>query len=164
MRIVSYAIAALTLSAVPAVAADPVGDWLVNDKVATIRIENCSGRLWGVVSWEKEPGGVDSNNPDPAKRRRPTLGMPVLLGMQPTGANQWEGKVYNSRDGKTYPVTLAMTSPNVLRIEGCLLGFLCGGENWTRVQSREAAPKSICGSISADASRVTTPPPVQPRR
>ena len=166
-KTLSSTLAALALSIASAAAQEPIGDWLVNDKVATIRIENCGGKLWGVVAWEKAPG-VDANNPDPAKRRRPTLGMPVLLAMQPTDGKQWEGNVYNSRDGKTYSVTISLSSPNVLRIEGCLLGFLCGGENWTRVKADVQtsapktgkpgsgadanAPKSICPSVAADAN------------
>src|SRR5262245_27821990 len=64
----------------PSPAPDPTGEWLVAQQIARIRIADCDGRLWGVVSWEAKPG-VDRNNPDPNLRSRPTLGMPVLLGM-----------------------------------------------------------------------------------
>ena len=63
-----------------ALSPDPTGEWLVAKSVARIRIVDCEGRRWGVVSWELRPG-VDSNNPDRAKRSRPTLGMPILLRM-----------------------------------------------------------------------------------
>ena len=46
----------------------PIGDWLVKDGYANIRIDNCGGKMWGIVAWEKKPGGVDSENPDPAKK------------------------------------------------------------------------------------------------
>ena len=116
-----------------AFAADATGEWLVEEGVAKIRIENCSNRLWGVVSWEKEPGGLDSNNPDPAKKARPTMGMPILLGMKPEGA-KWKGEIYNSENGKTYSASVQLASPEKLKVEGCVLGFLCGGETWTRVK------------------------------
>lgn len=90
--------------------------------------------MWGVVSWEKEPGGRDTHNPDASKRNRPTLGMPILLDMKKKpGADQWEGHVYNAKDGQTYSSTITPTDPNHLEIQGCVLGFLCGGETWTRV-------------------------------
>src|SRR6185436_10770019 len=54
----------------PALAAEPVGEWLVKDGGAQIRIEPCADALWGVISWTREPA-IDSNNPDPAKRTRP---------------------------------------------------------------------------------------------
>lgn len=138
MRTISLAssltVAGLLLASVPAFAADPTGEWLVEEGVAKIRIENCGDRIWGVVSWEKEPGGIDSNNPDPAKRTRPTLGMPILLGMKPNGA-KWKGEIYNSENGKTYEASVQLASADKLKVEGCVLGFLCGGETWTRAKA-----------------------------
>ena len=43
----------------PALAADPTGDWKVADGVATIRVAQCNGNMWGAVSWEKTPGGKE---------------------------------------------------------------------------------------------------------
>ncbi len=112
----------------------PVGEWLVADRVARIRIVDCDGHLWGVVAWEAKPG-TDTKNPDPKLRNRPTLGMPILLDMVPTKPNRWEGNVYNSQNGHTYSANISLSDPNTLRIQGCVLGFLCGGENWTRVET-----------------------------
>jgi uncharacterized protein (DUF2147 family) len=120
-------------------AAEPIlGDWMVKDNLAYIRIVNCAGKLWGVVAWEKEPG-FDVNNPDPAKRNKPLLGSPVLRAMAPTKPNLWEGQVYNSNDGKLYMAKISLSSPDVLKLEGCILGgWFCGGESWTRVKGPEA--------------------------
>ncbi|HZR89863.1 MAG TPA: DUF2147 domain-containing protein [Bradyrhizobium sp.] len=124
----------LLSGAAPAFALDPTGDWRVADGVANIRVAQCNGSMWGVVAWEKEPGGRDSNNPDASKRNRPTLGMPILLDMKhKPGTDQWEGQVYNAKDGQTYSSTVTPTDANHLEIQGCVLGFLCGGETWTRV-------------------------------
>ena len=55
----------------------------------------------------KNPGGHDSNNPDVSKQNRPTLGMPILLDMKKKpGIDQWEGQVYNAKDGQTYSSTI----------------------------------------------------------
>lgn len=113
--------------------ADAVGEWMVAKQIARIRIADCGGRLWGVVSWEAR-AGTDKKNPDPQLRGRPTLGMPVLLGMAQTKANKWEGKIYNSEDGNTYSANITLLDPGTLKVQGCFLGFLCGGENWTRVE------------------------------
>ena len=115
-------------------AADPTGDWRVADGVANIRVAQCGGSLWGVVAWEQQPGGRDGNNPDPAKKSRPTLGMPILLDMKKKpGIDSWEGQVYNAKDGQTYSSSITPTDADHLEIRGCVLGFLCGGETWTRV-------------------------------
>jgi len=35
-------------------------------------------------------------NPDPANRHRPTLGLPILIGMQSTGPDSGAGRIYNA--------------------------------------------------------------------
>jgi uncharacterized protein (DUF2147 family) len=122
------------LTAGPALAADPTGDWRVADGVANIRVAQCNGNMWGVVAWEKTPGGRDKNNPDVSKQSRPTLGMPILIDMKKkAGVDQWEGQVYNAKDGQLYSSTIKPVGTDQLEIQGCVLGFLCGGETWTRV-------------------------------
>jgi uncharacterized protein (DUF2147 family) len=118
----------------PALAADPTGDWRVADGVANIRVAQCHGSMWGAVSWEKTPGGRDENNPDVSKKNRPTLGMTILFDMKKKpGVDQWEGQVYNAKDGQMYASTITPVGTDQLEIKGCVLGFLCGGETWTRV-------------------------------
>jgi uncharacterized protein (DUF2147 family) len=128
------AILALTSGVVPAAELSPIGDWLVEEGYANIRIDNCNGKMWGIVAWEKEPGGFDKENPDAAKKTRPILGMPILLGMAPTKPNRWEGEIYNSENGKLYSASITVTDENTLQLEGCLFtNFLCGTRKWTRV-------------------------------
>lgn len=119
----------------PAFAADPTGDWKVEDGVAHIRVAECGGSMWGAVAWEKTPGGIDKNNPDATKKTRPTLGIVTLLDMKKNAANdKWAGQVYNAKDGKFYKSTIKLgDTADELEIEGCVLGFLCGGQTWTRV-------------------------------
>lgn len=131
----------------------PTGEWLVAKKVARIKIVNCDDQLWGVVSWELQPG-TDSKNPDPSLRSRPTLGMPILLGMAQSKVNQWDGKIYNSQDGNTYSANIKLENPDTLRVQGCFLGILCGGENWSRVDPAD---------VPAPAPARTIPPPKKKR-
>jgi len=152
MRKSFLVLGALLASVTAGTAQDATGDWLVKDKIAIIRLDQCDGLMWGVVVWEKEAGGVDRNNPDPAKRKRPTLGMPVLLGLKPALKNQWAGEIYNAQDGKTYTAKITLANSNLLRVEGCLLGFLCGGEDWTRV------PGSARAGDASSAGKRTAPP------
>jgi uncharacterized protein (DUF2147 family) len=147
----------------PALAADPTGDWRVADGVANIRVAQCNGSMWGAVAWEKTPGGRDKNNPEPARQSRPTLGMPILIDMKKKpGADAWEGQVYNAKDGQFYSSTIKPVGSDQLEIQGCVLGFLCGGETWTRVgppipsspsnSMAKGAPKSGTGAAPRTAS------------
>jgi uncharacterized protein (DUF2147 family) len=170
IRTTAFSAILLATGLAPALAADPTGDWRVADGVANIRVAECNGAMWGVVAWEKEPGGRDTSNPDVAKRSRPTLGMPILIDMKKKpGVDQWQGQVYNAKDGQLYSSTIRPIGPDQLEIRGCVLGFLCGGETWTRVAGPipsspansmaragaappAAAPKAMPGKKIASAS------------
>ncbi|WFU38537.1 DUF2147 domain-containing protein [Bradyrhizobium sp. CB82] len=138
----------------PALAADPTGDWRVADGVANIRVAQCNGSMWGAVSWEKTPGGRDQNNPDVSKKNRPTLGMAILIDMKKKAdADQWEGQVYNAKDGQLYASTITPAGGDQLEIKGCVLGFLCGGETWTRVGP--PIPSSPANSMAKGTPKTT---------
>jgi len=138
----------------PALAADPTGDWRVADGVANIRVAQCNGSMWGAVSWEKQPGGRDENNPDASKKTRPTLGMATLIDMKKKpGADQWEGQVYNAKDGQLYSATITPVGTDQLEIKGCVMGFLCGGETWTRVSP--PIPLSSANAMAKGAPKPT---------
>jgi uncharacterized protein (DUF2147 family) len=161
----------LAISISSALATEPTGDWRVADGVADIRVAQCNGSMWGVVAWEKEPGGRDTNNPDVSKQNRPTLGMPILIDMKKKpGLDQWEGQVYNAKDGQSYSATITPIGDDQLEIKGCVLGFLCGGETWTRVAPPVPSnpANSMAKSTTSMAKTTTsmaksTKPPVQPK-
>jgi len=139
------AFCALTLGS--AFAGDPAGDWVVEDGTARIRIAICNGTLWGVIGWEKTPG-KDTENPDPAKRSRPTLGIPILINMKPTGADKWEGQIYNAQNGKMYDASVSLESEKALKVRGCVLGGLfCGGETWLRFAAPPAPAATVCRGL-----------------
>jgi uncharacterized protein (DUF2147 family) len=146
--------AVLAAGLTPAFAADPTGDWRVQDGVANIRVAECNGSMWGVVAWEKVSGGHDKNNPDVSKQNRPTLGMPILLDMKKKpGLDEWDGQVYNAKDGQTYSSTIKPVGTDQLEIQGCVLGFLCGGETWTRVAP--PIPSSPVNSMAKGSPKTT---------
>src|SRR3984957_8883819 len=156
MRTISYsglflATCLMPAFSAPALAADPTGDWRAADGVANTRLAGCKGRVWGGVSWEKTPGGRDKNNPDVSKQSRPTLGMPILIDMKRKAGAQWEGQVYNAKDGQFYSSTITPIGPDQLEIKGCVLGFLCGGETWTRVAG--PIPSSPVNSMAKGAPK-----------
>jgi uncharacterized protein (DUF2147 family) len=145
MRLLILVACSLIAACASAAAADPRGVWLVEDKSAQIQLENCNGQLWGIVIWERMPGH-DNENPDPALRGRPTLGIPIVLGMKPAGQGPetiWRGQIYNAMNGRTYDANIKLVGPDVLHLEGCVLGGLfCGGQDWARVK----APQSNAGA------------------
>ncbi len=123
-----------------AAAADAFGTWLTGDKEGQVRIVNCGGALCGNLIWLKQPNDpatgrpkTDKHNADASKQSRPLLGVPVVLAMKPSGVGQWSGEVYNAEDGKTYRGSFTLTGPDTADLKGCVLGFLCKSQIWTRV-------------------------------
>jgi uncharacterized protein (DUF2147 family) len=173
MRKLAFSTALWATGLTSALAADPTGDWRVADGVATIRVAECNGSMWGAVAWEKIPGGRDKNNPDASKQNRPTLGMPILIDMKKKpGVDQWEGQVYNAKDGQSYSSTIKPIGSDQLEIQGCVLGFLCGGETWTRVgppipsspvNSMAKGTKAAPGAPPKSVATAPAPQPAPPK-
>jgi uncharacterized protein (DUF2147 family) len=116
------------------------GTWLTQAGDAKVRVSRCGGGICGVVVWLRDPINpatgkpqVDDKNPNPALARRPMIGLPLFMGMRPSGPNRWSGQIYNADDGNSYASNVSVAGPDALRVEGCV-GMLCGGETWTRAE------------------------------
>ncbi len=96
-----------------------LGEWLVEDGAARIAIQPCGPNVCGSVSWSKEGG---------------ELGTQILRAMKPAGPNRWEGTIYDPTSGRSYSSNISLRSADSLRVEGCVLGVLCGGQTWTRAK------------------------------
>ena len=135
----------LLAATVGAMAAEPIGEWLVKDGTARIRVVSCPqgpsqpAVLWGVI-WAEAKPGRDVANPDPAMRNRPMLGVPILINMRQTEANLWTGKIYDARGGSLYDAKLSLSRTDMLEVRGCVGGIFCGGEDWKRVTDTNTPP------------------------
>ncbi|MFZ0266822.1 DUF2147 domain-containing protein [Caulobacter sp.] len=132
--------AALALSAVsaPALAQDATGLWLTQTNGGQVEISRCGNSLCGkLVSSDhikSDPTVKDAKNKDASLRNRPLKNMQMLYDFT-GGPTKWTGgKVYNANDGGTYSGTITMTSPNELKLKGCIMAPLCKTEKWTRIK------------------------------
>jgi uncharacterized protein (DUF2147 family) len=155
----SAAILALTSANACAGDASVIGDWLVKDGYGHVRIDNCGGKMWGIVSWEKQPG-FDNESQDPAKKGRPLLGTPVLMGLAPAKEpGKWTGEIYNSQNGKMYSASISLADQNTLDLEGCLFtNFMCMTQKWTRVMAPPANAALLPPIKSAQVSQTKASP------
>jgi uncharacterized protein (DUF2147 family) len=126
----------------PAAAADLTGTWLTEDTRARVRTERCGSRdaqLCGYLVWARDPRDgkgqprVDSENPDPLKRKRPILGHQMILGLKLNDEGRFTGKIYNADNGKFYNITVWSEKPDELSLQGCMMAVLCGTQTWKRV-------------------------------
>ena len=119
--------------------ADPKGLWLAQDG-ARVRVGPCGGALCATIATPKsrvdpETGlpWTDKNNPDPAQRNRPLVGVAVLYSLVPDGPGKWTGHLYNVDNGNTYSGHLLELDARTIRVEGCAIG-ICGGQNMSRIK------------------------------
>jgi uncharacterized protein (DUF2147 family) len=126
---------ALLVISAPAVAADPVtGQWLTDTRDGIVEIAPCGARICGRLVKTLVPikgPAVDRNNPDPALRSRPIIGLPILTGFVADGT-VWRGIAYDPKVGKSYKTTLERLGPDRLKVRGCLVAFLCKSVIWTK--------------------------------
>ncbi|HVP84263.1 MAG TPA: DUF2147 domain-containing protein [Rhizomicrobium sp.] len=139
IRVIGAIIALAALAFGPAEAAGANAVWLSNDGQARIKVEPCGANLCGTIVWLADPldpstgkPKLDKNNPDSSLRSRPVLGL-QMLEAKPDHDGQWQGTIYNGKNGKTYAVTIHVEDA-ALKIEGCAMGgVFCRTQTWTRV-------------------------------
>jgi len=142
MRIVVAGLLALGLALVlgEAQAADgPTGTWRMANGKVTVRVSKCGAGLCARVVALKKPRDdkgkprTDKENPNPALRQRPVIGLTVLSNMKASGEGRWSGIIYNPDDGNTYSSAIQITGPSTMRVNGCVAGVFCKSTKFIRV-------------------------------
>ena len=160
--VISFAAASLLWCGSSAFAAslDPTGTWLTEDGRAKIHVDKCGAdhtSICGSVVWLKDPldekghPKLDVKNPDPAKRTRPALGMPLFVDLKPDEDQIYAGEIYNAENGKNYSVTLQVEKASELHVKGCMLSVLCGSQDWSRVAD---VPPTVLANSQTKKSKV----------
>jgi uncharacterized protein (DUF2147 family) len=143
VRFVCIVIAALlAATSIGAQSPTPVGIWLHPNKRIQVKISRCGERLCGKMVWFRWPNDaqglplLDINNPDPALRRRPLLGLRILRDLHRAGKRTWEGgKIYNPDDGVEYRALMSIGDDGTLRVRAYVLLPILGKTFiWTRVR------------------------------
>jgi uncharacterized protein (DUF2147 family) len=118
--------------------ATPDGLWRLSNGNLTVKVEKCYGvkicaKVAGLAHPLHDDGTpkLDENNPNSSLRSRPVIGIQIMDGMIPTGANSWKGKIYNADDGHTYSA-YAKLKGNALQVKGCW-GPFCKNLDFSRV-------------------------------
>jgi len=126
---------------------DILGVWYNQEKDAKIEIYQCGDTYCGKIVWLQEPiypegsedgipGTVklDHNNPDPARRKTPVMGMTIMHGFTFSGEDRWKnGRIYDPKNGKTYSAKITLISPKRLDLRGYIGISLIGRTaEWSR--------------------------------
>jgi len=96
----------------------PLGLWLTEEKEGKVRIEQCGPNICGY--------SVDAKSNQNGEQ--------VLINMKPGKDAKWSGRIFDPKSGSTYDSTIALKSPDTLRVQGCAFGgMFCGGQTWSRL-------------------------------
>jgi uncharacterized protein (DUF2147 family) len=119
-------------------AEEPYGTWAMSNGKVIVKVSDCGGRLCGTIIGLKEPISkidgkpkVDRENPDASKRKRPLIGLSILIGMKPAGDNKWKGAIYNPDDGRTYSANVRLDG-DTMKVQGCVAGIFCKTNKFVR--------------------------------
>ncbi len=124
-------LAAATLVAGPALAADPFGVWATEKKAdgryIHVRIHPCKdkpGEVCGTI--DKALGGANPAN----------VGKPIVWGMKPAGDSYWKkGSIWKVDEDKVYRSKMELLDADHLKVSGCILGgLICKSQVWVRVK------------------------------
>lgn len=140
MRLVAVTVLGLGVAAGSALAADSAtGTWRLSNGKVTVKVAPCGGGLCGrVVALKKPRDGkgrprLDKENPNPALRTRPVIGLTILSNMRASGEGSWAGTIYNPDDGNTYSSRMQLVSPSTMKVDGCVAGVFCKSMKFIRV-------------------------------
>ena len=85
----------------------------------------------------------DRENPDPAKRDQPIIGLVIVKGLKYAGKGRWSrGTIYDPEVGKTYKVKVSREDEDTLNIRGFIGVSLLGRTTvWTRYKEPKEEKK-----------------------
>ena len=117
-----------------AAAEDAIGTWKDTETGGITEVYSCPGGICIKVVTPSKGREKDNNNPNGALKGRSMAGAVIMSGAAKDGANRWKGNIYNSEDGKTYSGYVTVNSKDEVKLEGCVLSFLCKSHIWRRAK------------------------------
>ena len=128
-------------AAAPANASSILGEWISQGYSAKVHIAPCAEhgeQFCGTIVWLWESvdrrGETmrDTNNPNPAQRSKPLVGLVLLRGLRQSEPGAWDGgTIYDPENGRTYGSRLRLRTDDILEVQGCVL-FVCRTQLWRR--------------------------------
>lgn len=106
----------LLLAACTAPGAGPeriLGTWITEGGLSRVEITKCGELYCGTLAWMKTPKN-DLNNPDPALKGRPLVGVQIATGFRYDGGDSWSGgKLYGPERGKIVDAKLILNGDSL---------------------------------------------------
>lgn len=120
------------------------GTWLTATGKAHVEIKKEGNHYTGYITWLRDPHDAkgqplcDRNNDEEDLRKRPILGLPVLMNLRHKRKGCWEGgRIYDPEQGKTFDCRLELEGGNRLKVRGYIGTPVFGKtQYWKRVEKK----------------------------
>jgi uncharacterized protein (DUF2147 family) len=132
------AVAGLTLLAAPALSATAAGngatlpaasEWRNPKNTVHIRITPCGGdRMCGTVIWASEKAKADARKGG----TDPLVGANLFREFRQVAPGQYKGRVFVPDMNRTFSGQMRIEGNSMVG-KGCVLGFICKSQTWTRI-------------------------------
>ena len=115
-----------------------IGTWLTEPCDGLVRIESADDGIRGVIAGappgtRSDPEARDVNNPDPALRDQPLVGLTILGGYSAEKKRWVNGWIYDPDNGKRYKSRLRLKDADTLEVRGYIGTPMLGrSQIWTR--------------------------------
>ena len=117
----------LMAATTPASAFEPYGIWVREESGTVFDFYNCAGKLCAkVIEVSKD-------------EEKQAIGTVILRSATRDTHGIWRGDIFNTDDGKIYSGAVTVEKANELKLEGCLLRYLCKSELWMRAPDQAKA-------------------------
>jgi uncharacterized protein (DUF2147 family) len=105
-----------------AASAADYGVWERPSTGSHVHFYDCGGKLCAKVVAVKD------------QARKGEIGKSILHGAVKSGEGTWKGDLTDAGTGKVYSGTVTLQGAGALSLQGCIGGFLCQSETWTKVK------------------------------
>lgn len=109
--------------------AEMMGRWINPRGSVEVEMRSCGVHLCGRVSWASAEALQDAREAGV----HALVGTELLQDYSPSKAGVWQGRVYVPDMGRSFYSRIALTSPDALRVSGCIVGgLICKAQIWRR--------------------------------
>jgi uncharacterized protein (DUF2147 family) len=116
-------------------AAEPAGNitgrWVTASGNLEVDILPCEQAMCGIVA--RVLANRSMSNPGMEMGAQPAIGLQILSDVKPKGEQEWQGRIFNRENGKTYDCILTAASPDEIKVHAYVFLPLFGQtQTWRR--------------------------------
>lgn len=113
-----------------------IGTYMTDKNEGMVDITKKGSKYYGILTWTKTPGKLDSNNPDDKQKTDKLAGKEILKDFVFDGKDLWHnGTIYDPKNGKTYSCKITRDDKGNLNVRGYIGVSMLGRTTfWVKVK------------------------------